>query len=146
MTKNTKWYTDMTNDIEALDQLIDDAVNEEKSLAVKADELALQSKQFADYLAQKKHNDERLAQLWELVKDFMIENNLTEHENDYIKLKLSPSGKYKAEDIDQIDDALCDIKKVLNNKKVKSFVELNGKLPDGVQSTGYILRKTLKEG
>lgn len=145
MTKNTKEYTDMTNDIEALDQLIDDAVNEEKSLAVKADELALQSKQFADYLAQKKHNDERLAQLWELVKDFMIENNLTEHENDYIKLKLSPSGKYKAEDIDQIDDALCDIKKVLNNKKVKSFVELNGKLPDGVQSTGYILRKTLKE-
>lgn len=135
----------MDKDLDALNQLIDDAVNEEKSLAVKADELALQSKQFADYLAQKKHNDERLAQLWELVKDFMVENNLTEHENDYIKLKLSPSGKYKAEDIDQIDDALCDIKKVLNNKKVKSFVELNGKLPDGVQSTGYILRKTLKE-
>ncbi len=134
----------MDKDLDALNQLIDDAVNEEKSLAVKADELALQSKQFADYLAQKKHNDERLAQLWELVKDFMIENNLTEHENDYIKLKLSPSGKYKAENIDQIDDALCDIKKVLNNKKVKSFVELNGKLPDGVQSTGYILRKTLK--
>ena len=134
----------MDKDLDALNQLIDDAVNEEKSLAVKADELALQSKQFADYLAQKKHNDERLAQLWELVKDFMIENNLTEHENDYIKLNLSPSGKYKAEDIDQIDDALCDIKKVLNNKKVKSFVELNGKLPDGVQSTGYILRKTLK--
>lgn len=136
----------MNKDLDALNQLIDDAVNEEKSLAVKADELALQSKQFADYLAQKKHNDERLAQLWELVKEFMVENNLTEHENDYIKLKLSPSGKYKAEDIDQIDDALCDIKKVLNNKKVKSFVELNGKLPDGVQSTGYILRKTLKEG
>ena len=134
----------MDKDLDALNQLIDDAVNEEKSLAVKADELALQSKQFADYLAQKKHNDERLAQLWELVKDFMIENNLTEHENDYIKLKLSPSGKYKADDINQIDDALCDIKKVLNNKKVKSFVELNGKLPDGVQSTGYILRKTLK--
>lgn len=134
----------MNKDLDALNQLIDDAVNEEKSLAVKADELALQSKQFADYLVQKKHNDERLAQLWELVKDFMVENNLTEHENDYIKLKLSPSGKYKAENIDQVDDALCDIKKVLNNKKVKSFVELNGKLPDGVQSTGYILRKTLK--
>lgn len=134
----------MNKDLDALDQLIDDAVTEEKSLAVKADELALQSRQFADYLAQKKHNDEKLAQLWELVKEFMVDNNLTEHENDYIKLKLSPSGKYKAEDIDQIDDALCDIKKVLNNKKVKSFVELNGKLPDGVQSTGYILRKTLK--
>ena len=134
----------MDKDLDALNQLIDDAVNEEKSLAVKADELALQSKQFAEWLAQKKHNDEKLAQLWELVKDFMVENNLTEHENDYIKLKLSPSGKYKTDDINQIDDALCDIKKVLNNKKVKSFVELNGKLPDGVQSTGYILRKTLK--
>ncbi len=134
----------MDKDLDALNQLIDDAVNEEKSLAIKADELALQNKQFAEWLAQKKHNDERLAQLWDFVKEFMVENGLTEHENDYIKLKLSPSGKYKAEDIDQIDDALCDIKKVLNNKKVKSFVELNGKLPDGVQSTGYILRKTLK--
>lgn len=134
----------MNNDLDALNQLIDDAVNEEKSLAVKADELALQSKQFADYLAQKKHNDERLAQLWELVKDFMIENNLTEHENDYIKLKLSPSGKYKTEDIDKVDDTLCDIKKTINNRKVKSFVELNGHLPDGVESTGYILRKALK--
>ena len=134
----------MDKDLDALDQLIDDAVNEEKSLAIKADELALQSKQFADYLAQKKHNDERLAQLWELVKEFMVENNLTEHENDYIKLKLSPSGKYKADDINQIDDALCDIKKVLNNKKISAFLEVNGRLPDGIESTGFILRKTLK--
>lgn len=134
----------MEKDLEALDQLIDNAVNEEKSLAVKADELALQSKQFADYLAQKKHNDERLAQLWDFVKDFMIENNLTEHENDYIKLKLSPSGKYKTEDIEAVSDDLCDVVKKLNNKKVKAYVELNGKLPEGVESTGYILRKTLK--
>ena len=40
--------------------------------------------------------------------------------------------------------SLEDIKKTINNKKVKSYVELNGKLPDGVESTGYILRKTLK--
>ena len=135
----------MDKDLDALNQLIDDAVNEEKSLAVKADELALQSKQFAEWLARKKHNDEKLAQLWELVKDFMVENNLTEHENDYIKLKLSPSGKYKTDDIDKIDDSLCDIVKKINNKKVKSYVELNGHLPEGVQPTGYILRKTLKE-
>ena len=135
----------MSEDLDALDQLIDDAINEEKSLAIKEDELALQSKQFADYLAQKKHNDERLAQLWEFVKEFMVDNGLTEHENEYIKLKLTPSGKYKTEDIDKVDDALCDVKKTINNRKVKSFVELNGHLPEGVQSTGYVLRKTLKE-
>ena len=134
------------NDMGALDQLIDDAMAEEKSLAIKADELALQSKQFADYLAAKKHNDERLEILWQMVKDYMIENDMSEHENDFIKLKLTPSGKYKAEDIDKVDDTLCDIKKTINNRKVKSFVELNGHLPEGVQSTGYILRKTLKEG
>ena len=135
----------MNNDLEALDQLIDEAVDKEKSLAIRADELALQSKQFADYLAEKKHNDEALEALWLMVKDYMIENHLSEHENDYIKLKLTPSGKYKAEDIDKVDDTLCDIKKTINNRKVKSYVELNGKLPDGVESTGYILRKTLKE-
>lgn len=135
----------MNNDLKVLDQLIDEAVDKEKSLAVRADELALQSKQFADYLAEKKHNDETLEVLWGMVKQYMIEHDMSEHENDYIKLKLTPSGKYKAADIDSVDDALCDIKKTINNKKVKSYVELNGKLPDGVESTGYILRKTLKE-
>lgn len=135
----------MNKELEALDQLIDEAVNKEKSLEVRADELALQSKQFADYLAEKKHNDEALEALWSMVKEYMLTNNISEHENDFIKLKLTPSGKYKAADIDSVDDSLCDIKKTINNKKVKSFIELNGHLPDGVESTGYILRKTLKD-
>ena len=134
------------SDDKALDELIEDAVNEEKALAIKADELALQSKQFADWLAQKKHNDEKLEMLWQMVKDHMVDNGITEHENNFIKLKLTPSGKYKAEDIDEVDDSLCDVVKKLNNKKVKAYIELNGELPDGVKSTGYILRKTLKEG
>ena len=132
------------SDMKALDELIEDAVNEEKALATRADELALQSKQFADYLAAKKHQDERLEMLWQMVKDAMIEQGITEHENDYIKLKLTQSGKYKTLKMEDVSDDLCDIKKVLNNKKVKAYVELNGKLPDGVESTGYILRKTLK--
>lgn len=133
------------NDMKALDELIEDAVNEEKALATKADELALQSKQFADYLAAKKHQDERLEMLWQMVKDEMIAEGITEHENDYIKLKLTPSGKYKTDDIDSIPDELCKIVRSLDNKKVKSYLELNGELPEGVESTGYILRKTLKE-
>ena len=132
------------NDMKALDELIDDAMNEEKALATKAEELALQSKQFAEYLAAKKHQDERLEVLWQMVKDEMIAEGISEHENDYIKLKLTPSGKYKAENLNDVDDELCDIKKVLNNKKVSAYVKLNGKLPEGVESTGYILRKTLK--
>lgn len=134
----------MNNDLEALDQLIDEAVDKEKSLAIRADELALQSKQFADYLAEKKHNDEALEALWLMVKEYMIEHKMSEHENDYIKLKLTPSGKYKADDIEAVSDELCDVVKKLSNKKVKAYVELNGELPEGVQSTGYVLRKTLK--
>ena len=134
----------MNSDIEALDSLIDEAINTEKTLAVKAEELSLQSKQFADYLAAKKHSDEKLETLWMLVKQEMLDRGMTEHENDYIKLKLTPSGKYRTEDVEAVDDSLCDIVKKLNNKKVKAYVELNGKLPEGVESTGYILRKTLK--
>lgn len=134
----------MNDDLEALDQLIDEAVDKEKSLAIRADELALQSKQFADYLAEKKHNDAALEALWLMVKEHMIEHKMSEHENDYIKLKLTPSGKYKADDIEAVSDELCDVVKKLNNKKVSAYVKLNGKLPDGVESTGFILRKTLK--
>ncbi len=131
----------MNKDLEAL---INSAMNKEKELATRADELALQSKQFADYLAEKKHADEELEILWKMVKEYMIENNYAEYDGEHIKLSLSPSGKYKAEDIDKVDDALCDIKKTINNRKVKSYIELNGHLPNGVESTGYILRKVLK--
>ena len=133
------------NDLAALNEMIDEAIKEEQVLAKREDELSLQSKQFAEYLAAKKHNDERLEVLWDMCKQFMVENHITEHENDYIKLKLTPSGKYRTEDVEAVDDSLCDIVKKLSNKKVKAYVELNGKLPEGVESTGYILRKTIKE-
>lgn len=127
-----------------LEQLIDDAVKKENALSKRADELALQSKQFADYLAEKKHADEELEVLWQMVKDYMIEHNYTEYDGEHIELKLTPSGKYRAEDIEGVSDELCDIKKVLNNKKVKAYLELNHELPEGVESTGYILRKKVK--
>ncbi len=135
----------MDKNLEALDQLIDEAVNKEKSLAVRADELALQNKQFAEYLAEKKHNDEALEALWLMVKEYMTSNGIMEHENEFIKLKLTPSGKFKATvPLDFVTDDVIETKKVLDNKKVKSYLELHGELPDGVESTGYILRKTLK--
>lgn len=129
---------------EDLQQLIDNAIDKEKALAKRADELALQDKRFAEYLAEKKHQDEELEVLWQMVKDYMVENNYSEFENEYIKLNLTPSGKYRAADIDSVDDDLCDIKKTLNNKKVKAYLELNHELPAGVESTGYILRKKIK--
>lgn len=130
---------------EDLQELIDNALNKEKELQVRSEELALQDKRFADYLQAKKHADEELEVLWGMVKDYMIDNNYTEYDGEHIKLKLTSSGKYKTDDIDSVDNSVCDIKKVLNNKKVKSYLELNGTLPAGVESTGYILRKTIKE-
>lgn len=127
-----------------LQELIDNALNKEKELQVRSEELALQDKRFADYLAAKKHADDELEVLWGMVKDYMAENNYTEFENDYIKLNLAPSGKYRTEDIESVSDELCDMKKVLNNKKVKAYYELNGELPEGVESTGYVLRKKVK--
>ena len=129
---------------EDLQELIDKALSKEKELQVRSEELALQDKRFAEYLQAKKHADDELEVLWGMVKDYMSENNYTEFENDYIKLNLTPSGKYRTEDIESVSDELCDIKKVLNNKKVKAYYELNGELPEGVESTGYVLRKKIK--
>lgn len=129
---------------EDLQELIDNALNKEKELQVRSEELALQDKRFADYLAAKKHADEELEVLWGMVKDYMIDNNYTEYDGEHIELKLTPSGKYRAEDIESVSDEVCDIKKVLNNKKVKAYYELNHTLPEGVESTGYILRKKVK--
>lgn len=129
---------------EDLQELIDNALNKEKELQVRSEELALQDKRFADYLQAKKHADEELEVLWGMVKDYMIDNNYTEYDGEHIELKLTPSGKYRAENIESVSDELCDIKKVLNNKKVKAYYELNHELPEGVESTGYILRKKVK--
>ena len=127
-----------------LEKLIDDAVAKENQLQVMSDSLALQSKQFADYLEAKRVADKELEVLWDMVKEYMVDNDIKEHETDFIKLKLTPSGKYRTDDVSKVADELCDIKKVLNNKKVKAYFELNHELPEGVESTGYVLRKTLK--
>lgn len=127
-----------------LQGLIDEALNKEKELQVRSEELALQDKRFAEYIQAKKHADEELEVLWGMVKDYMIENDYSEYENDYIKLNLTSSGKFRADDIDSVADELCDIKKTLNNKKVKAYLELNGTLPEGIVSTGYVLRKKIK--
>lgn len=128
-----------------LEKLIDDAVAKENQLQAMSDSLALQSKQFADYLEAKRVADKELEVLWDMVKEYMVDNDIKEHETDFIKLKLTPSGKYRTEDVSKVADELCDIKKVLNNKKVKAYFELNHELPEGVESTGYVLRKTIKE-
>ena len=52
-----------------LEILINNALLKEKDLEHQADELALQSKEFANYLAAKKHADEELEVLWGMVKD-----------------------------------------------------------------------------
>lgn len=127
-----------------LEDLIDKALSKESELATRADELALKDKQFAEYLAAKKHADEELEVLWQMCKDYMIEHGFSEYDGEHIELKLTPSGKYRTADIDSVADELCDIKKTLNNKKVKAYLEINGTLPEGVESTGYILRKKLK--
>ena len=124
--------------------LVENAMHKEHELQEQSEKLALEDKRFADYLAAKKHADEELEVLWQTVKEYMIENKFSEFENDFIKLNLTPSGKYRTEDIDAVDDELCDVKKTLNNKKVKAYIELNGMLPQGVESTGFILRKKVK--
>lgn len=137
----------MSKDLVALDDLIDKAIATGKKLDEQSKALAEKDKQYAEFLKTVQVVKEEEAMLWEMCKEYMAENHITEHENDYIKLTLSPSGKYRlteGTDIDDIDDALCDVKKVLNNKKISAYIKINSNLPAGVESTGNILRRKLK--
>lgn len=137
----------MSKDLTVLDTLIDEAIATSKKLDEQSKALAEKDKQYADFLKTVQVVKEEEAMLWSMAKDFMEENGITEHENDFVKLTLSPSGKYRlteGAEIEDVDDALCDVKKVLNNKKISAYIKINSNLPAGVESTGNILRRRLK--
>ena len=136
----------MDKDLEALNGLIDEAVAKENSIALREQELSLRDKRFAALLEERKRQADELQVLWDEVKQYMLDHGLKEHATDFIKLKLSPTGKYKTEDISKVDDSLCEIKKVLDNKKITSYLNLNGELPVGVEVAGYRLTKQFLKG
>lgn len=132
--------------IQAIEDLAQKIVSTEKALEEQEKSLSLKNKEFANFIKAQKHNEEELKVLFDMVKEEMEKRGLREHLTSIMKFTLSPSGKYRlAEgvDINDIPDSLCDIKKVINNKKVKSYKELNNSLPEGIESTGNILRKEL---
>lgn len=135
------------DDSKALDELITDAMSVERDLMVREEALAAHNKEFANWLKVKKHQDEQLAVLWDMVRERMEEENMATYElPGIIKLTLSPSGKYRLAEgvsIEDIPDNLCEIKKTLSNKKIKASIELNGSVPEGVESTGNVLRKKI---
>lgn len=128
-------------DLVALNKLIDDATAKETALAEQEQALALQNEQFAKVLEQHKRQEAELNVLWDMVKQYMIENNIMKHETNSLALSLSPLGKYKAENIDEVPDDLCKIVRSLDNAKVKAYFKLNGSLPEGITDMGYRLTK-----
>lgn len=135
----------MDNDLTALNQLVEDYTNKETELMKVEQELATRDEQFARFITTQKRLAEQKSVLTDMIKEFMTEHNMTEHETDTVVLKLSPLGKYKTEDVNALPDNLCEIKRTLSNKAVKAYLELNGKLPEGVESLGSRLTIKVKE-
>jgi hypothetical protein len=132
--------------IQAIEDLAQKIVSTEKALEEQEKSLSLKNKEFANFIKAQKHNEEELKVLFDMVKEEMEKRGLREHLTSIMKFTLSPSGKYRLSsdtNIEDIPDELCDIKKVLNNKKITAYKELNQTLPAGVESTGNILRKEL---
>lgn len=135
----------MDNDLTALNQLVEDYTSKETELMKVENELATRDEQFASFITTQKRLAEQKSVLTEMIKEFMTEHNMTEHETDTVILKLTPLGKYKTADVNALPDNLCEIKRTLSNKAVKAYLELNGKLPEGVESLGSRLTIRVKE-
>ena len=136
----------MEQNYETLDNLVNSLVAVEDKLEKQEAELAQKSQQFADYIEAQKQAKKDYEVLRSAIKEEMESLGLKTHTSGSLKLSLTPSGKYKAEDISIVPDDVCDIKKVLNNKKVKAYEALNGDLPEGVAAQGSILRITVQKG
>lgn len=132
-------------DLAALNELVDEYTSKEMELARVEQELATRDESFANFITTQRRLKEMKEVLVSEIKEFMTEHNMTEHETETVILKLSPSGKYEAEDLSKLPDNLCEIKRTLSNKAVKAYLQLNGSLPEGVQSTGSILRIKVKD-
>ena len=114
--------------------------NTKKAIAV----LEKFAKLEAEYKAMEKESKEAV----ELIKQAMIDNNITKIDIDTDNytgyITLAERVSYKADDIDLVSATF--IKPTLDTTKVKSQMTLTGILPDGVteSKTQYITKK-LKE-
>ena len=135
----------MENDMKALNDLVEEYTNKETELMKVENELATRDEQFANFITTQKRLKEQKEVLVDLIKSEMKARGLREHEADTVILKLTPLGKFKAQDIESIPDELCKIVRSLDNAKVKAYAELNGKLPEGVESLGDRLVIKIKE-
>lgn len=135
----------MENDMKALNDLVEEYTNKETELMKVENELATRDEQFANFITTQKRLAEQKAVLTDMIKEEMTKRGLREHETDTVVLKLTPLGKFKATDINAVPDVLCKVVRSLDNKKVKAYAELNGKLPEGVESLGDRLTIKVKE-
>lgn len=126
----------MDNDLTALNQLVEEYTNKETELMKVENELATRDEQFADFITTQKRLAEQKQVLTEMIKEELNKRDLREYETDTVILRLTPLGKYKCADIEAVPDELCKVVKSLDNRKVKAYAELNGKLPEGVESLG----------
>lgn len=131
-------------EILALDQMVEATLAKEAELAKVGQELAARDEQFANFLVQQKRNQDELEVLKETIKEYMLEHGISEHSTNKVELKLSSTGKYKADDLDLVSDDFCKVVRSLDNKKVTAYKDLNGKLPDGVKEAGYRLTMKVK--
>lgn len=114
--------------------------NTKKAIAV----LEKFAKLEAEYKAMEKESKEAV----ELIKQAMIDNNITKIEVDTDNytghITLADRVSYKADDMDLVSATF--IKPTLDTAKVKSQMTLTGILPDGVtESKTQYITKRLKE-
>lgn len=123
--------------------MVTEVAEAESQLAVRKEELAKRDAEVADLFKAEKELSANVEALKLLIKDEMKKEGLSVWDGERATLKLMPTGKFRpveGKEVDDLPDEVCDTKKVINNKKVKAYLDLNGKLPEGVESSGDMLR------
>jgi hypothetical protein len=132
--------------VEEAKELANQAVVEERRLSEIEQEFALASPQFAKYLKAQKEVQTKIDKMWADVKASLIEAEYTDVlENDNFKISISKVPSYKVVDIEKVPEEYTEVVKQAKMDKIKQYIELYEKIPEGIaDSSFYRLNKKIK--
>jgi ABC-type uncharacterized transport system substrate-binding protein len=136
----------MSTEVNAIEEMANKIVEEEKTLVKLQEDFALQSAEFAAYLKTQQEAQKNIDNMWANVKKALIEAEYFDVlENDNFKISVTPVTSIKVVDVDKLPENLVEMVKVAKMDQIKKDFEYYNTLPDGVVNQPiYRLNKKVK--
>lgn len=120
-------------------KLVEDFKNSEIILAKKEQNIMM-NPEFKEFLELQKAVNTKAEEIWGIVENSMIDNNIKQLKGDFGTISLAEKINWKA-DLQTLDEKFT--KKTIDTTKLKNYLMLNNEVPDGASYTvtKYIVKR-----